>query len=79
LASWFATLPTPLSKTVSHAKERQDFRLGGIGAPINGMVAFARTEQLDLADKFANALALATSPVVRALFDFDGLVRFSPL
>ena len=30
------------------------------------------TEQLELADKIANAVALATSPVVRALFDFDG-------
>ena len=49
-----------------------DFRLGGIGAPINGLAAFARTEQLGIADKLANAVALATSPVVRALFDFDG-------
>jgi hypothetical protein len=49
-----------------------DFRLGGVGAPINGLVSFARTEQLNLADKFANAVALATSPVVRSLFDFDG-------
>ena len=53
-----------------------DFRLaGGIGAPINGLVAFARTEQLGLADKLANAVALATSPVVRALFDFDGALQ----
>lgn len=52
-----------------------DFRLGGIGAPINGMVAFARTTQLEVADKLANALALATSPVVRALFDFDGALQ----
>jgi zeta-carotene desaturase len=52
-----------------------DFRLGGIGAPINGLAAFARTEQLGLADKFANAVALATSPVVRALFDFDGALQ----
>ena len=52
-----------------------DFRLGGIGAPINGLVAFARSEQLNLADKFANAVALATSPVVRALFDFDGALQ----
>lgn len=49
-----------------------DFRLAGVGAPINGLVSFARTEQLNLADKFANAVALATSPVVRSLFDFDG-------
>ena len=52
-----------------------DFRLGGIGAPINCLAAFARTEQLGLADKFANAVALATSPVVRALFDFDGALQ----
>lgn len=52
-----------------------DFRLGGIGAPINGLAAFARTEQLDIGDKIANAVALATSPVVRALFDFDGALQ----
>eukprot|EP01039_Chlorochromonas_danica_P004728 gene4727-5176_t len=52
-----------------------DFRLGGIGAPINGLVAFARTAQLEVADKLANALALATSPVVKALFDFDGALQ----
>jgi len=49
-----------------------DFRLGGIGAPINGLAAFARTEQLDIVSKISNAIALATSPVVRALVDFDG-------
>lgn len=52
-----------------------DFRLGGIGAPLNGLAAFARSEQLNIADKFANAVALATSPVVRALFDFDGALQ----
>lgn len=52
-----------------------DFRLGGIGAPINGMAAFARTDQLELYDKLSNALALATSPVVRALVDFDGALQ----
>jgi len=52
-----------------------DFRIGGIGAPFNGMAAFAVTQQLDIADKLANALALATSPVVRALFDFDGALQ----
>ena len=52
-----------------------DFRLGGIGAPINGLVSFAKTEQLGIADKLANAVALATSPVVRALFDFDGALQ----
>jgi len=52
-----------------------DFRLGGIGAPINGLAAFARSSQLELYDKLANAVALATSPVVRALFDFDGALQ----
>ena len=52
-----------------------DFRLGGVGAPLNGLAAFARSEQLNIADKFANAVALATSPVVRALFDFDGALQ----
>ena len=52
-----------------------DFRLGGIGAPFNGLVSFARTKQLNIADKLANAVALATSPVVRALFDFDGALQ----
>ena len=49
-----------------------DFRLGGIGAPINGLAAFARTSQLGVGSKISNAIALATSPVVRALVDFDG-------
>ena len=35
-----------------------DFRMGGIGAPINGLYSFARTEQLGIYDKLANALAL---------------------
>lgn len=48
-----------------------DFRMGGIGAPFNGLKAFATTEQLGIADKLANAVALATSPVVKALFNFD--------
>uniref|UniRef100_A0A7S2V553 Zeta-carotene desaturase, chloroplastic/chromoplastic n=1 Tax=Fibrocapsa japonica TaxID=94617 RepID=A0A7S2V553_9STRA len=43
-----------------------------IGAPVSGLQAFARTEQLGLADKFHNAVRLGTSPIVRALFDFDG-------
>lgn len=43
-----------------------------IGAPISGLQAFAQTEQLGLADKFHNAVRLGTSPIVRALFDFDG-------
>jgi zeta-carotene desaturase len=52
-----------------------DFRFFGLGAPYNGVAAFARTNQLELKDKLANALALATSPVVKALFDFDGALQ----
>jgi zeta-carotene desaturase len=48
-----------------------DFRFP-IGAPVSGLQAFARTEQLGLGDKAANALRLGTSPIVRALVDFDG-------
>jgi len=48
-----------------------DFRFP-IGAPVSGLQAFARTEQLGIEDKFHNALRLGTSPIVRALIDFDG-------
>jgi len=48
-----------------------DFRFP-IGAPVSGLQAFAKTEQLGLEDKFHNALRLGTSPIVRALIDFDG-------
>lgn len=48
-----------------------DFRFP-IGAPVAGLQALAKTAQLSLQDKAANALALATSPIVRALVDFDG-------
>lgn len=43
-----------------------------IGAPISGLQAFAQTEQLGVEDKFHNAVRLGTSPIVRALVDFDG-------
>ena len=36
------------------------------------MQAFFKTEQLEVEDKFHNAVRLGTSPIVRALFDFDG-------
>lgn len=48
-----------------------DFRFP-IGAPVSGLQAFAKTEQLGVEDKFHNALRLGTSPIVRALVDFDG-------
>ena len=48
-----------------------DFRFP-IGAPVSGLQAFFKTEQLEIEDKFHNAVRLGTSPIVRALFDFDG-------
>jgi zeta-carotene desaturase len=48
-----------------------DFRMNGIGAPFNGVKAFLTSTQLGIGDKIANAVALATSPVVKALFNFD--------
>jgi len=48
-----------------------DFRFP-IGAPVSGLQAFAKTEQLGIEDKFHNAVRLGTSPIVRALVDFDG-------
>jgi zeta-carotene desaturase len=49
-----------------------DFRMGGVGAPFNGLKAFATTGQLGVVDKLRNALALGTSVIVRGLVDFDG-------
>ncbi|XP_042052340.1 zeta-carotene desaturase, chloroplastic/chromoplastic-like [Salvia splendens] len=51
-----------------------DFRLP-IGAPLHGISAFLTTNQLEPYDKARNALALALSPVVRALVDPDGAMR----
>jgi len=48
-----------------------DFRFP-IGAPVSGLQAFARTQQLGVSDKIANAIRLGSSPIVRALVDFDG-------
>jgi zeta-carotene desaturase len=45
------------------------------GAPFNGLKAFFTTSQLSLRDKVQNSLALATSPVVRGLVDFEGAMR----
>jgi len=45
------------------------------GAPFNGLKAFFTTSQLSLQDKFFNSLALATSPIVRGLIDFDGAMK----
>lgn len=51
-----------------------DFRFP-IGAPIHGIRAFLATNQLQTYDKARNALALALSPVVRALVDPDGAMQ----
>ncbi|GER46315.1 zeta-carotene desaturase [Striga asiatica] len=51
-----------------------DFRLP-IGAPIHGIHAFLTTSQLKTYDVARNALALALSPVVRAIIDPDGAMR----
>ncbi|KNA13549.1 hypothetical protein SOVF_115640 [Spinacia oleracea] len=51
-----------------------DFRFP-IGAPIHGIQAFLTTNQLGTYDKARNALALALSPVVRALVDPDGAMQ----
>ncbi|THF95179.1 hypothetical protein TEA_007089 [Camellia sinensis var. sinensis] len=51
-----------------------DFRFP-IGAPLHGIRAFLSTNQLKPYDKARNALALALSPVVRALVDPDGAMR----
>jgi zeta-carotene desaturase len=45
------------------------------GAPFNGLKAFFTTNQLSTRDKLHNSLALATSPVVRGLVDFEGAMR----
>eukprot|EP00271_Cylindrocystis_brebissonii_P003052 TRINITY_DN137_c0_g1_i1.p1 TRINITY_DN137_c0_g1~~TRINITY_DN137_c0_g1_i1.p1 ORF type:complete len:603 (-),score=108.02 TRINITY_DN137_c0_g1_i1:230-2038(-) len=51
-----------------------DFRFL-VGAPFHGLKAFFTTTQLKVVDKAANALALGTSPVVRALVDPEGAMR----
>ncbi|XP_010934924.1 zeta-carotene desaturase, chloroplastic/chromoplastic isoform X2 [Elaeis guineensis] len=51
-----------------------DFRFP-LGAPIHGIRAFLATNQLKPYDKARNAVALALSPVVRALVDPDGAMQ----
>lgn len=46
-----------------------------IGAPLHGIRAFLTTPQLSTFDKVSNSVALATSPVVRALFDAEGAMK----
>lgn len=52
-----------------------DFRLGSVGAPFNGLKAFAGTKQLGLVDKIRNAVALGQSVIVKGLVDFDGAMK----
>ncbi|KAL9447637.1 hypothetical protein AB3S75_015166 [Citrus x aurantiifolia] len=51
-----------------------DFRFP-IGAPLHGICTFLSTNQLKTYDKARNALALALSPVVKALVDPDGALK----
>jgi zeta-carotene desaturase len=51
-----------------------DFRLP-LGAPFNGLKAFFTSNQLSWSDKFFNAIALATSPIVRGLVDLNGAMK----
>lgn len=51
-----------------------DFRFL-VGAPLHGINAFLTTNQLKPYDKARNAVALALSPVVRALVDPDGAMN----
>lgn len=51
-----------------------DFRFM-FGAPLHGIRAFLVTNQLKAYDKARNAVALALSPVVRALIDPDGALQ----
>ncbi len=68
-------------KEHTHTFVNQGGRIGELdfrfltGAPFNGLKAFFTTSQLDTVDKMANSLALATSPIVRGLVDFDGAMK----
>jgi len=46
-----------------------------LGAPYNGLKAFFTKKQLTWIDKFRNALALGTSPIVRGLIDYEGAMK----
>eukprot|EP00667_Euglena_gracilis_P003865 EG_transcript_3877 len=51
-----------------------DFRFP-VGAPFHGLKAFFTTTQLELKSILANALRLATSPVVKGVINFDAGMR----
>jgi len=63
-----------LSLSLSPLLPPHRFALGElkVGAPFHGLKAFFTTPQLSVEDKLSNALALGTSPVVRALVDPEG-------
>lgn len=52
-----------------------DFRMGSVGAPFNGLKAFASTGQLNIVDKVRNAAALGSSVIVKGLVDFEGAMK----
>lgn len=52
-----------------------DFRMGTVGAPFNGLKAFAGTAQLGPVDKARNALALGSSVIVKGIIDLDGAME----
>ncbi|MEY2984763.1 MAG: zeta-carotene desaturase precursor, partial [Cyanobacteriota bacterium] len=68
-------------KEHTHTFINQGGRIGELdfrfltGAPFNGLKAFFTTSQLGPQDKIANSIALATSPIVRGLVDFDGAMK----
>ncbi|MBW4604553.1 MAG: 9,9'-di-cis-zeta-carotene desaturase [Calothrix sp. FI2-JRJ7] len=70
-----------LAKQHTHTFINEGGRVGALdfrfftGAPVNGLKAFFTTSQLSAYDKFRNAMALGTSPVVQGLVDFDGAMR----
>jgi zeta-carotene desaturase len=68
-------------KEHTHTFVNRGGRLGALdfrfitGAPFIGLKAFFTTNQLSPQDKLQNSIALATSPVVRGLVDFDGAMK----
>ena len=68
-------------KEHTHTFVSQGGRIGELdfrfltGAPFNGLKAFFTTSQLGTGDKLANSIALATSPIVRGLVDFEGAMK----
>jgi zeta-carotene desaturase len=70
-----------LPKQHTHTFINEGGRVGALdfrfftGAPLNGLKAFFTTSQLSAYDKFRNAMALGTSPVVQGLVDFEGAMR----